>query len=314
MEYYCSLCKKTITEGEFQYSMDKFGRALCREHQKLEEILHENVNLEQHLDMENNDEQPDIQLESNSLEQSKTSSFFKKVVLTTGRGIAKGTKKLAEATKKSMKRRKWKDRILRRMSGRKIKQLAREKRIKPAFIEKPTIEDYIGAIKNRVPLEEIISFAKRNHVNIRDILLEIEQFKVEEEIKKMKETGEDFDEFFMEIVEVIRSFEPFGRYQNELPYQIDLARWLQSKFPGTKIEESRGSTRPDITVKGIAIEVKGPTSHKDLVSISDKCMRYRLYFKRLVVVLFDVQVNRIRYNDWLNGLKRTYPDVIVIRK
>ncbi|HEC82217.1 MAG TPA: hypothetical protein ENI42_07355 [Thermoplasmatales archaeon] len=247
-------------------------------------------------------------------QDSAITSFLKKAAVITGKSIVKGTKKLAEATRKSMQRRRWKDRILRRMSGRKIKQFAREKRIRPAFIEKPTIEDYIGAIKNRVSLDEIISFAKRNHINIRDILLEIEQFKADEEIKKMKESGEDFDEFFMKVVEAINSFEPFRRYNYELPYQIDLARWLQSKFPGTKIEESRGSARPDIVIKGIAIEVKGPTFDRDLQTISDKCMRYRLYFKQLIVVLFDVYVNQFRYNDWLNGLKRTFPDVIVIKK
>jgi very-short-patch-repair endonuclease len=33
MNYYCSVCKKTITEKVYQYSMDKFGKALCYEHQ-----------------------------------------------------------------------------------------------------------------------------------------------------------------------------------------------------------------------------------------------------------------------------------------
>jgi hypothetical protein len=34
MEYYCNICKKTITKDEFLYSKDKFNRPLCREHQK----------------------------------------------------------------------------------------------------------------------------------------------------------------------------------------------------------------------------------------------------------------------------------------
>ncbi|MHA1375675.1 MAG: hypothetical protein ACTSR7_15440 [Promethearchaeota archaeon] len=36
MGYYCNICKKDITKAEFFYSIDKFGRALCREHQELE--------------------------------------------------------------------------------------------------------------------------------------------------------------------------------------------------------------------------------------------------------------------------------------
>jgi hypothetical protein len=34
MGYYCSLCKASITEGVHQYSMDRFGKALCVKHQK----------------------------------------------------------------------------------------------------------------------------------------------------------------------------------------------------------------------------------------------------------------------------------------
>jgi very-short-patch-repair endonuclease len=33
MRYYCSICKETITKREYEYSMDKFGKALCRYHQ-----------------------------------------------------------------------------------------------------------------------------------------------------------------------------------------------------------------------------------------------------------------------------------------
>jgi hypothetical protein len=34
MRYYCNECKKTITMEEFQYSMNKFGKALCKNHQR----------------------------------------------------------------------------------------------------------------------------------------------------------------------------------------------------------------------------------------------------------------------------------------
>jgi very-short-patch-repair endonuclease len=30
---YCSVCKRTISVGTYNYSKDKFGKALCREHQ-----------------------------------------------------------------------------------------------------------------------------------------------------------------------------------------------------------------------------------------------------------------------------------------
>ena len=38
MRYYCNECKKTITMNEFQYSMNKFRKALCKEHQRDKKI------------------------------------------------------------------------------------------------------------------------------------------------------------------------------------------------------------------------------------------------------------------------------------
>lgn len=35
MRYYCNVCKETISERVYHYSMDKFGRALCMTHQKM---------------------------------------------------------------------------------------------------------------------------------------------------------------------------------------------------------------------------------------------------------------------------------------
>ncbi|HVP92119.1 MAG TPA: DUF559 domain-containing protein [Acidobacteriota bacterium] len=34
MRYYCSVCKETISERVYRFSMEKFGRALCIDHQK----------------------------------------------------------------------------------------------------------------------------------------------------------------------------------------------------------------------------------------------------------------------------------------
>src|SRR3990170_3001156 len=34
MQYCCSVCKETISEGVYRFSMDKFGKALCLAHQK----------------------------------------------------------------------------------------------------------------------------------------------------------------------------------------------------------------------------------------------------------------------------------------
>ena len=41
MRYYCNICKKDITDKVYSYSKNRFGRALCREHQELERIAQE---------------------------------------------------------------------------------------------------------------------------------------------------------------------------------------------------------------------------------------------------------------------------------
>jgi hypothetical protein len=38
MRYYCNICKNDISEKVYFYSKNRFGRALCREHQRLERI------------------------------------------------------------------------------------------------------------------------------------------------------------------------------------------------------------------------------------------------------------------------------------
>ena len=38
MDYYCNECKKTISMEEFQYSMNRYKKALCRDHQRSSRI------------------------------------------------------------------------------------------------------------------------------------------------------------------------------------------------------------------------------------------------------------------------------------
>jgi hypothetical protein len=196
-----------------------------------------------------------------------------------------------------------------------LKQNSRGQFYTKQYIYSYKFDELIKMAIKKISLEEIVKFAKRNSINIRDISDQIQKRKAEEEVQRMIEKGGELDQFYLEVITSIRSFEPFMEYNAELPYQIDLARWLQTEFPNTTIEESRGSTRPDIIIRNIAIEVKGPTYPQDLRTISDKCMRYRQYFPGgMIVVLFDVSVNQHRYNDWFEGMKTTFPNVMIIRK
>jgi hypothetical protein len=125
-----------------------------------------------------------------------------------------------------------------------------------------------------------------------------------------------YGDLFLSIIESINSFQPLlPDYENELPYHIDLARWLEPKFPMLKVEFQQGSARPDIVIEDIAIEIKGPTTEQGLQSIADKCLRYHHHFNKMIVVLFDIRTKTDRfYTEWEDGLKRYFPDVMVIKK
>ena len=136
----------------------------------------------------------------------------------------------------------------------------------------------------------------------------IEKWRKEDEEAMKKE------ELINQIVETIKEFRPARRYRNEFPYQIELVGYLKSKFPYADIEQQKGSSRPDIVIGNVAIEVKGPTRTQDLKTIADKCMRYYQHFEGLIVVLFEVDVYEPRYEEWKRGLKNTFPNVRVIRE
>jgi len=116
------------------------------------------------------------------------------------------------------------------------------------------------------------------------------------------------------VVHEIESFQPFRWYKFENQYQIDLARHLEKSFSHIQLEQQIGSSRPDIVVEKIAIEIKGPTTSRSLQTISDKILRYYNNFDSVVIVLFDVQVTQQYYDEWLSGIERHYPRVKVRRK
>ena len=340
MGYYCNICKKDITKAEFFYSMDKFDRALCREHQELERRAQKGSFQSERQESPMTEQEPvetdskeiivSEEINVNDSQKSGGKSLGRKVAVKMGKGVLKGVKKVADSSKKRGQVRKWKGAILRRMTTSQLKRLCFEKKVstkKRALKEdKRSGELYlkerdcskgelVSRLRRKAPLDSIISFAKRNRINIRDVLVNIDQKKAEWEVKKLNEKiSKNGSDFLLELVKAIREFVPMRRYDTEIYYQDSLAIFLKTKFPDTKIEVPRGSTRPDIVVKGIAIEVKGPTSYRDLQSIADKCLRYTQYFPNgMICVLFSVNVSEHRYKDWLKGMNKYYPDVKVIK-
>jgi len=338
--YYCNECKKDITLGIFRYSMDKFGRALCMEHQEVErrtnEISHQFERQDDPiLEQEFGDHDPEEIFDSDEdgIESSSkrgSRSRGKKIAGKIGKGVVKGVKKVAISSKKSIQKRRWKGKILRRMKMSQLKQLCFEKKIsikRTALKEDKRSEELyftkvdcskaelVSRLKRKLSLDSIISFAKRKHIDMREIIIDIDRKNADWERKKLNEKiKKNGSNFLLELALAIRKFTPFQRYDKELYYRDTLASWLKPKYPDTKIEIPRGSTRPDIVVRGIAIEVKGPTSYRDLESIADKCLRYIQYYPNgLICVLFNISVSKSRYDDWLKGMEKIFPEVVVIK-
>jgi hypothetical protein len=319
IQYYCNICRATITEGEYRYSKNSFGKALCREHQDAERNVQRNRNIKSPQEIEIKQNLKPI--ESKVMEKESKiglSSIVKKVAVTTGKVIKKSATMVADTTQKAIKIRQWKDKILMRLDSNMIKQLARENRIHPELVNRPTNDDYLDAIKNGVPLNDIIEFAKINHVNIRDVLAEMEELKIKEDNREIRNDGSAIKDFYEQVVREIKLFQPSGNYNNESPYHMELLGYLKAKFPNKKVESEkyRGSSRPDITIDGIAIEVKGPTGERELQTIADKCLRYcPSHPKGMIIVLFRISPNiQFYYDDWLKDMNKLHPDVKIIPK
>ena len=180
------------------------------------------------------------------------------------------------------------------------------------FGDSPTIDDYKDSIVSNMSLKELIEFANKKKIDIRDVLDRFSKDEANKEQKKLLENPGVTDEF-KEIASCVREFNPLSNYRSEYPYQAELTQWLKSRFPKTDIEVQRGSSRPDIFVNGIAIEVKGPTNIEDLNTIADKLIRYSQWFpKGIIIVLFNVNVYPNRYEEWCKGIKN-FPFNVEIR-
>jgi hypothetical protein len=136
-----------------------------------------------------------------------------------------------------------------------------------------------------------------------------------EERKKEDEKANEEESLFRRIVKEIEEFKPAKeRLRHEYNYQLNLHGWLKRTFKSARIEMQRGSARPDIVIDNIAIEIKGPTRRAELENIASKLLRYPLHFERVVVVLFELDVNNQYYQDWLEGMNKKHPDVEIIEK
>lgn len=214
-------------------------------------------------------------------------------------------------------------------------------------------EDYIKDIPVHMHIYEILDFGDkygipetfefRQHANqIREESTRKEWEIVKEFLKKYNEiTGNEFplnkisgfedvkeeeseqegkiveeNPVVSQIVEKINTFSPPKRNPKvEMDYQLMLYGYLKASYPDIQIEEQRGSSRPDLSIGNVGIEIKGPTYHQELQTIADKLLRYPHLFKDgIIIVLYNVQVNGRFYDEWKQGVLFKYPSAVIIRK
>lgn len=240
---------------------------------------------------------------------------LKKIGIFAGKQIAKSAQNIVGSVKDSVKNSDRKKQILDKIYAPNLKKFARLRGIYPEtfFDDEPTIDDWKDAIAENVSLEELIAFAKKNSINIRDVTDGIDEDKTRKDQKELEEDGGKSDEI-KQVAKCIREFKPAGNGLNEAQFQVQLFQYLKRDFPQAEMESQRGSSRPDIEVNGIAIEIKGPTRDAELQTIADKLLRYPNRFpKGFIIVLFDVSVSSYRYEEWLRSVNEKYPNVEVIK-
>ena len=221
-----------------------------------------------------------------------------------------GAKAMAENLQETAKESSRKRQIVGKMYEGTIKELARQRGLHPEpFLGgKPTIDDYKESILSNVSLTELIEFARKKRIDIRDVTDSINEDEARKEQKKLDDDASVSDEF-KKVAQTVREFMPLKNYPNEYQYQAELTQWLRARFPNTNIEVQRGSSRPDIVVNGIAVEVKGPTWDEDLRTIADKLVRYPQWFRKgIIIALFNVHVNPHLYEEWAKGITKSFTD------
>lgn len=117
------------------------------------------------------------------------------------------------------------------------------------------------------------------------------------------------------VENAINSFKPSRNWEYERQYQDELFSWLKRDFPNiVEYEVTKGSSRPDLVIKDIAIEIKGPTGNRELDTLTTKFLKYANYYPHFIIVLFDCHFSEGHFDEIQSGIKKVAPHVIIIRK
>lgn len=120
---------------------------------------------------------------------------------------------------------------------------------------------------------------------------------------------------YVNVETAIRSFRPRKLWQYERQYQDELYDWLKQDFPYiVGYEVQTGSSRPDLVIKDIAIEIKGPTGNRELDTLTTKFLKYSNYYPHFFIVLFDCKFSERHFYEIERGVRNHFPNVKIIRK
>jgi len=116
------------------------------------------------------------------------------------------------------------------------------------------------------------------------------------------------------VVKSIEIFNPHKEWPDEDSYQKELLGYLKRDYAGIQYELQTGSSRPDLVIGNIAIEIKGPTDNQALDTLTTKCLKYSNYYDHLIIVLFKPIFTESNFNEIKQGIDKHFPHVKVIRK
>lgn len=140
---------------------------------------------------------------------------------------------------------------------------------------------------------------------------------VKQEVKHYENQDEQRDEVLNYMLEKIHEYPNDKKFNYEHHYHDGLYGWLKHDFKELRHESGTDGSRPDLTLgeKYIAVEVKGPTTSKELENVYYiKCNKYSKVYRHIVVVLFHPDVSDKKMIWFYREMKRDYPDVEIIIK
>ena len=198
----------------------------------------------------------------------------------------------------------------------------------PRLTIRPSKKDWEIHLINNISLSKMKEYAEKKN-KITPEIIEIEKKYKKERFEKYPEYEKDDIEVLSsispypydrklvdELVKAIEEFQPVKRFKSEDLYHTNLHTYLCEKISvDVSFEKQRASSRPDMEVGDIAIEVKGPTDDRATQTIADKLLRYLESYNYIILVLFDVRLTENRYQDLYKSIMRQYEGrVSIIRK